>query len=83
MEGCQTNSHSHLLSCQDEDGEAVLTKSIKNCLYVPLVQGELVYYTSLSYMHAQMVPLIENSAQGLLKRMGEIAESGQSADIFK
>ncbi|XP_064394654.1 cytochrome P450 3A24-like [Halichondria panicea] len=30
-----------------------------------------------------MVPLIENSAQGLLKRMGEIAESGQSADVFK
>ena len=42
-----------------------------------------MYHTSLSYMHAQMVPLIENSAQGLLKRMEEIAESGQSADIFK
>ncbi len=47
------------------------------------VGGISVSYVTVLYMHAQMVPLIENSAQGLLKRMGEIAESGQSADVFK
>ncbi len=46
-------------------------------------RGNSVSYVTVLYMYAQMVPLIENSAQALLKRMEEIAESGQSADIFK
>lgn len=33
--------------------------------------------------HAQVVPLIENSVNGLIRKMGEIFAFGKSADTIK
>ena len=71
MEEAKTTAVPDLLCCQNESSESdTLTKfQVDNCcLFVCLFQ---------------MVPLVKNSTDTLIEKLGEFAESGKSVDVYR
>ena len=83
MEEAETDALSNLLCCQNESSEssnlavAKLKVQLDNCLSVCL------FVFCLFICLFQMVPLVKNSTDTLIEKLGEFAESGRSVDVYR
>ena len=90
MEEAETDALSNLLCCQNESSEssnlavAKLKVQLDNCLSVCLfVCYVCLFVFCLFICLFQMVPLVKNSTDTLIEKLGEFAESGKSVDVYR
>ena len=82
MEEAKTNALPDLLCCQNESSEYT-TLDFSNQLDITVVSLFLCLFVCLFVCLFQMVPLVKNSTDTLIEKLGEFAESGKSVDVYR
>ena len=82
MEEAETNDLPNLLCCQNESSKSdYLDLSSSSITEVSTLF--ICLFVCLFVCLFQMVPLVKNSTDTLVEKLGEFAESGRSVDVYR